>query len=402
MAKLQTAWGIDIGNNSLKALRLRASQDGAAVVPEAIHCHEYPRPLDHPDAHMPTLIEEAVDQFITNRNIAVGEPIAVNVSGRCSMARFMRPPPVMEDKLPDIVKYEARQMIPFDLEDVYWDWVRTWGFSEQGMAIDGEFMLQAVKRPIVDELVQPFKDRKVRVRIMQSDPIALMNALYFDRLQDDLANYDPDDDVEDEPYYAVLSIGGASTELLLTNGFKIWHRNIPLGGSHFTRQIGQELKLTFAKAEYLKINARTASDPMPIFKAVKSVFEDLAVETKRSLSYFASIEKKAQIKMVLLTGGGTLLPGLSNFLQTQLTDVESVEPWASYSKMQDTNKIMTEEHGWSGPLFRVAYGLGLQALGISRFKTNMVGKKASAVFSFSSLFSSLKRWIPRVRIDWER
>ena len=32
------------------------------------------------------------------------------------------PPPVDSSKIPDIVKYEARQQIPFPLEEVIWDY----------------------------------------------------------------------------------------------------------------------------------------------------------------------------------------------------------------------------------------------------------------------------------------
>ena len=74
----------------------------------------------------------------------------------------------------------------------------------------------------------------------------------------------------------VISMGTDATDLVITNGFRVWQRSIPLGGSHFTKALVRELKLTFAKAEHLKRNATAAADPKAVFQAMKPVFGDLA------------------------------------------------------------------------------------------------------------------------------
>ena len=48
--------------------------------------------------------------------------MAISVPGQSGLARFIKLPPVEAKKIPDIVKYEARQQIPFALEDVVWDY----------------------------------------------------------------------------------------------------------------------------------------------------------------------------------------------------------------------------------------------------------------------------------------
>ena len=59
----------------------------------------------------------------------------------------------------------------------------------------------------------------------------------------------------------LLDIGADNTDLIITDGNRIWQRNVPIGGNHFTRALTKELKLTFAKAEHLKRNATKAADP---------------------------------------------------------------------------------------------------------------------------------------------
>ena len=53
--------------------------------------------------------------------------MAISVSGQSGLARFIKLPPVEAEKIPDIVRYEARQQIPFDLNDVIWDYQRMGG-----------------------------------------------------------------------------------------------------------------------------------------------------------------------------------------------------------------------------------------------------------------------------------
>ena len=86
-------------------------------------------------------------------------------------------------------------------------------------------------------------------------------------------------------------MGTDTTDLIVTNGIKLWLRNIPIGGNHFTRQLSRELKLTQAKAEHLKRNARQAEDPKTVFKAMRPVFTDLVNEVQRSLTFFQSMDK---------------------------------------------------------------------------------------------------------------
>ena len=51
-----------------------------------------------------------------------GGAVAVGVSGQQSFARFIKLPPVEAKKIPEIVRFEAIQQIPFPLDDVEWSY----------------------------------------------------------------------------------------------------------------------------------------------------------------------------------------------------------------------------------------------------------------------------------------
>ena len=123
-----------------------------------------------------------------------GDRVAVSVPGQNGLARFVKLPPVEVKKIPDLVKYEARNQIPFDLDDVIWDFQQMGGgMIEEGFALDIEVGLFAMKREQVAKILKPFDAVDIEVDVVQLTPLALYNFITFDDLQDAL----PDADVYD-------------------------------------------------------------------------------------------------------------------------------------------------------------------------------------------------------------
>ena len=113
----------------------------------------------------------------------MGDRVAISVSGQAGLARFIKLPPVEAKKIPDIVRYEARQQIPFDLNDVIWDYQRMGGGSEEeGFALETEIGLFAMKRDAVFRTLDPFLKADIEVDIVQLTPLVLYNFVLFDQL----------------------------------------------------------------------------------------------------------------------------------------------------------------------------------------------------------------------------
>ena len=103
--------------------------------------------------------------------------------------------------------------------------------------------------------------------------------------------YDPDNPPES---VVVLSLGTDTTDLVVTNGYRVWQRSVPIGGNHFTKALTKELKLTSPRPNTLKRNATQAEDPKALFQAMRPVFNDLLTEVQRSIGYFTNIDQEGQ------------------------------------------------------------------------------------------------------------
>lgn len=370
MAKSGAAWGIDIGQSALKALRCRPHEsDEGRLVVEAFDFIEYPKLLSQPDADPEELVREALATFL-ERNELKGDRVAVAVPGQAGLARFIKLPPVEAKKIPDIVKYEARQQIPFQLEDVVWDYQPLAGGSQdEGFALETEIGLFAMKRDQVARSLEPLTNAGVEVDYIQLAPLALYNYCCFDNLPDqsDVA-YDPENP---PPSVAVLSLGVDTTDLVITNGFRVWQRSIQIGGSHFTKALTKELKLTFSKAEHLKKNAAKAEDPKAVFQAMRPVFSDLVAEIQRSIGFCTSNNAWAQeLSEIIAVGNAMKLPGLQRYLAQNLeAPVKPIEEFEALAGGSVTAQPAFQQNHLSFP---VAYGLCVQALDRAGMSTNLL------------------------------
>lgn len=376
-------WGIDIGQSSLKALRLELI-DGQPTA-TAFDYVEHSKILSQPDADPDTLIREALDKFLSRNDVKLDD-IAVGIAGQSGLARFVKLPPVEEKKIAEIVKFEAKQQIPFPLDEVVWDFQKiAGGGAVDGFALETEIGLFAMKRDVISRYLGYFTGTKTEVHLVQMSPLALVNYATYELLKTAEPQLDADGNpVEEEDpnptprgkkrCTVVMDVGTDASNLIITDGGKIiWQRPIPLGGNNFTRALTKELKLTFAKAEHLKRNAAKSPDMASILRAIKPVLTDFVGEVQRSLGYFTNTHRDAHVAHLVGLGSAFKLPGLQKYLADKLS-LEVKKP-SKFEKLHGESVLADPLFVENLLTFPVAYGLALQGLGLARLSTNLLPKE---------------------------
>src|SRR5712671_2940787 len=368
-------WGIDLGQCALKALRMEIGEEGE-VVATAFDYVEHPKILSQPDADPDQLTREALEKFLS-RNDLRGDTVAISVPGQSGLARFVKLPPVEEKKIGDIVKFEAKQQIPFNLDEVVWDYQKIGqGIVTDGFAMETEIGLFAMKRDMVNRYLQHFQDVNVEVHLVQMAPLALCNFVSYDLLAKGIEPAAAGEEKEEgekgkKQGIVALDIGADSSNLVITDGDRIiWQRPIPLGGNHFTRALTKDLKLTFAKAEHVKRNATKSPDLKKILTSLKPVLNDFVGEVQRSLGYFTNTHRGAQIEYMVGLGNAFRLPGMQKFLQEKL-QIE-VRKLQKLQRLGGDSVITAPAYTENVLSFAVAYGLALQGLKLPKLQTNLL------------------------------
>jgi len=351
MAVAKVVWGIDIGRCALKALKVRQTE-GDKLEAIALDYIEHPKMLSQPDADAPALIRSALETFFS-RNDLTGTAVVVGVPGRDTLARITKLPPVEPKKIPDIVRFEASQVIPFDIDEVIWDYQT---FSSPDSP-DVEVGIFAMKRELVRQHLAYFAEARIDPIAVQAGPLALYNAMMYDGQCEGEAT-------------VLLDIGAENTDLIVAAENGLWTRTIPLGGNNFTEALVKAFKLSFGKAESLKRTAATSKYARQIFQAMRPVFAELVSEVQRSIGFYSSTHRDVRLQKVVGVGNAFKLPGLQKFLQQNL-GLEVVRP-GHFNKLAASsaaNASQFIEHLLS---FGVAYGLALQGLGLAKITSNLL------------------------------
>ena len=350
MAASYSVWGIDVGKCALKALKVRMASDGRTEI--LAHDYvEHSRILSQPDADDDALITAALEKFLS-RNDITNDRVVVSVPGQHTLARFSKLPPVEPKKIPDIVRYEADQQIPFDMDEVIWDYQT---FQEED-APDIEVGIFAMKRELIHQYLLHFENAGIEPMLVQSAPLALYNGALFDGV------------VGDETT-VLLDIGAENTDLIVATSIGLWTRTIPLGGNNFTEALVKSFKLSFSKAENLKRSAATSKYARQIFQAMRPVFADLVQELSRSLGFYTSTHREANLNTLVCVGNAFKLPGLPKYLHQNLQmKVEQPKEFKSADVASGGGGALSEHLS----SFMGCYGLALQGLGVSKIVANLL------------------------------
>ena len=367
--KIGSVWAIDIGNTSLKALRLSNESGSLEVIGfEHIQHQKVLSGSGIKEQEKQELIAISLRQFVQQNELGKDD-IIVAVPSANSFARFVNLPPVEQKRIPEIVKFEASQQIPFDINEVAWDWQL---MSEEGAA-EAKVGIFAIKNDAVTAELEHYSQEELEVTYVQIAPMALYNYIYYDR---------PDFMRSDTQATVVLNIGAETTDLVVCTKSDVWQRTIAMGGNAFTKAIADTFKLNFEKAEKLKRTAPMSKYARQILQAMKPVFTDLASEVQRSLGFYTSSHSNVKLARVIAMGGGTKMRGLLQYLQQSLQ--MPIERPDSFKQVAISPSVSAAKFHESVCDFGVVYGLGIQALGLGRIESNLLPRSVAKSMIWAS------------------
>ena len=364
-----TVWAIDIGNSSLKALNLSTERGVLEVIGfDNIRHGKILSGSNVTEAEKEELIALSLRQFVNKYDLSMDE-IVVSVPSQNSFARFVNLPPVEEKRIPEMVKFEAVQQIPFDINDVQWDWQ----LMTEPDSPEIKVGIFAIKNEVVDSALEYFSREDIQVSYVQMAPMALYNYLLNDR---------PDMVTSDSQATVVLNIGAENTDLVVCTKSAVWQRCILIGGNTFTKAIADTFRLNFEKAEKLKRTAPVSKYSRQILQAMRPVFTDLASEVQRSLGFYNSSNPNTKIVRIVAMGGGTRLRGILKYLQQTLQ--MPVERPDSFKRLGMGPGVSPAKFHENVSDFGIVYGLALQGLGLARIESNLLPRNIARSMAWAS------------------
>lgn len=247
--------------------------------------------------------------------------LMVALSGQMVFPRFVKLMAEGQEKLQQMIRFEAEQNVPFPIDEVVWDYELI-GNPDLG---EQHAMIVAAKRELLSAVTQAIVNNGLEPDTVDIAPMAIYNAVRF--------NY-PDTD----GCMLVVDIGARSTNLVFVELDRVFCRTIPVAGNAITQELAKTLTLSFEEAEDLKCGQAfvaqggvfAAEDPTldRISKVVRNVMTRLHAEISRSINFYRSQQGGSAPTAVLLTGGTAQMPYMKEFFEEKLqVEVDFLNPF---------------------------------------------------------------------------
>ncbi|MBI3595858.1 MAG: type IV pilus assembly protein PilM [Nitrospirae bacterium] len=347
--------GLDIGRSAIKVVQLASTRKG--LVLKYAGLTERP-PMDRTappdqDGGAPLALHDVLKEGRLKR-----QKIAINFGGRNPIIRYILLPKIPKDELAEAVRWEAKKLIPFPIEEAVMDYLIV-GETQERELKRIEVLLVATERTAVMSQIGSLKRINLPIVAMDVNPLALFNTVKL--------NYKSDLDEN----LVFVDIGAEKMDISISKRSVLrFTRNVQLGGEDITQAIAQGLGVEREEAEQLKRQKGLSGagagegDAGPSkdqnvrrLEIIKAEVDRMVLETQRSMDYYRAQFREGSVKKIVLMGGVGLMPGFQEYFASYFdANVELDDPFAEIL----CDETAFREIRLMAPRFSTGVGLALR------------------------------------------
>jgi type IV pilus assembly protein PilM len=314
-------FGLDIGSSSIKIAEMEAGLKGAkllsfGMIPtptNAVNGGDFSDP-----ANLGLTVKSlAAEIKLKRKNASVG------LYGTAVIVKKISIPRVDLKLIPEQIKWEAEQYIPFDLNSI----ILAYHVVNPKEASDNlEILLVAAQKEIVASCGSALGAAGFKVGVLEPSGFSLANIFEY--------NYGK---IAGKTI-AIVDVGATITNLVVVhNGEVVFCRDMSVGGFNHTNDIQKEMGLSYQEAESMKLSL-SSGQPVPdeVHSVVSASNEAVVEEIRNSFEFFAGSSGGLALEHGFFTGGGALTPGLMALL-SQSSSVP-FEPFNPFVRVTPGNK----------------------------------------------------------------
>lgn len=292
--------GLDIGSGLIKLVVI----DHGKGEPELIKVAITPVLADaivEGEVMDPGIVADAIRGLLVTGGVKQ-KAVVTAVGGRDVIVKKIQMDRMKESDAREVIRWEAEQHVPFDMENVELDFQI---LDPDGEGLQMNVLLVAAKRELVENKTSLLTDAGLNAEIIDVDAFALHNAFEV--------NY-PD---EMQGMIGILNIGHEVTNInILEDGVPILTRDLAIGTRKFREDLQRERGLGAEDADKL-LQAFERSPTLDPY--VESRGEEMAVGIERAAAFLQTASRTGvAMQKIFMSGGGSRIPGLGEVLADRL------------------------------------------------------------------------------------
>ena len=321
------SFGLDIGSSTIKVMQIDSQKNNLKITGYGAVSFE-PKIMDNGIIVDLEGMAKAIKSLFDNHLIGkiTTKRVAMSLPTSRTYSRVLTLPKLSKKELQEAIKLEAEQYIPVPIDDLYIDF--------ENVGISGEnydYFMVAIPKAIVDSYMQLADILVIEVSVLETT----MNA--SSRLVSQA------EEINSASLF--IDFGSVSADLTIYDGKPIVTGTVPGGGATFTNIIAQKLNVNERVATTIKskYGLGVSKKQKEINEALKPALSTLIKEVKKMLRYYEDkTAGKRSIKQIVTLGGGANMPGLNDYLTSELRmPTRMCHPWThiSFGKLQPTSDV---------------------------------------------------------------
>ena len=336
----KTTVGLDIGSGLIKV----AVIDHSKRSPELVRVTVTPLLADaivEGEVMDPGIVADAIQAALSAAGVT-SKAVVTAVGGRDVIIKKIQIERVKEQQARELMRWEAEQHVPFDMESVELDFQI---LDPDADGLEMSVLLVAAKRELIESKTRMLTDAGLEPAIVDVEAFALHNA--FEVNHPDAMN----------GVVGLLNIGHDVTNInILDDGVPLLTRDLTVGARRFREDLQRERGLSAAEAQALL----QGYDRSPhLDSVIETRGEEIAVGIERAAAVLAQNARAKTMRAIYTCGGGSRIPGLNEMLAKRLrVTVQQANPLANLSVRDGAlESLVTDE---IAPLLMLPIGLALR------------------------------------------
>lgn len=197
---------------------------------------------DMDDANKVAKYTEALREIKTRNSISNRENVVFSLPTNSVIVRHVELPSMPNQRLSEVIKYEAESHIPFPIEDVILDY-HVLEQTDEGTRV----LLVVVKNEKLEKYLEVLRNVELRPELVDISAFSLFNL--YQKLKPRVG-----DDEESSPK-VLVDIGHDNTDIIIFRDETLYYaRSASVAGRSMTEAISEELDVGLDEAENLKID----------------------------------------------------------------------------------------------------------------------------------------------------
>lgn len=333
-----TFLGIDIGDSSLKMVELK--KKGRKIYLNNYAFSENINDIKFTKIDDISYLAKAINKIrdeagIKSKKVTASLPTFAVFSSIITLSG------VDKNNLTDLVFEEAQKVIPLPLEEMKVDFKVIPEMSKTKSSNVRIFLTCSPKK-LVKKYIDVFRQANLELSNLETETFSLVRSLIG----------------ADKSVIMIVEIGANSTDIsIVKESIPVLNRSLEVCGTDITKALAEKMNLTFIQAEQFKVDlSLSRKDESQLLPLMIQIIAPIVTEIEYMIDFF-SMTNQTKVEKIILSGGSSLLIGLTEYLSSKLNlQVIIGDPFSRINYSNEFKPIIDEV----GPKLAVAVGLALR------------------------------------------